>query len=227
MAAFNLWDESYHQKGLAVKAFNAWWKQLRYGKYRLGSMDFAKIYWLVKRHPEADIKLKYSVDYFEIRQGSFGEKTTRIFYKNGKDLDVSLRTYFVGAMSKQQKFYLALRSEIRDQVLEFKEQHKHEGCAHCGCASNLEVDHEDDFVELAKIFRYGTHVGVPSGFAGTWVPNQYDDDPETNTPRFMKQDSAIGEGWKKFHRQYAKLQMLCADCHKKKTIKARSGQKTS
>lgn len=221
MATFNLWDEAYYQKGLAVKAFETWWKQLRYGKYRLGSMDFAKIYWLIKRHPEADIKLKDAVDYFEIRQGGFGEKTTRIFYNNGKDIDVSLRTYFVGAMSKHRKFALALRAEIRDQILEFKEQHAHEGCANCGELNNLEVDHEDDFADLVKIYRYGTHIGVPLGPGGTWVPNQYDDDPETHQPRFTKQDAAIGEGFQKFHREHAKLQLLCADCHKKKTAKSR------
>jgi len=99
----------------------------------------------------------------------------------------------------------AYRTAVDDQVIAFKQQHQHEGCANgCTRQKDLHVDHILPFADL--VLQYEQQDPEPP-------PSQFEEDHTYHKKRFRIEDEEFTQRWREFHKQHAKLRILCSQCN--------------
>lgn len=108
----------------------------------------------------------------------------------------------VTGAAPRSKLLSALRHAVSPQVAEFKEKAE-KVCVQCGGGTPFHVDHIYPFSCLVKEFR-STHP----------TPTVFTD--EVGNQLGFGNDKGYAEEWCAYHRDKARLQLLCASCNLKK-----------
>lgn len=183
---------------------------------------YEKLLSIVKMHPNASQKIGLGIDYFEIVSNKLNQMsnsyTTILHRLDGTTDNISiLKCFQINIKNSLQILKEAMRYSVKDQTIEFREKKQIEGkleCAHCGNDklkfSEYDADHirpfcklSDDFLRLPDILSI--------------IPTTFDSCPTLHLKRFYKKDEEFENKWKKYHQQYATLQLLCRKCNLRKS----------
>lgn len=164
------------------------------------------IYELINNHPEAERKLNnFSHLKIGVNPKNKYQKALFVVYKDGTYDSIS----YVSCITKRKQSSRALlkkvlRNEINLDIWKFKIRSRSEFDFCDICVTKLdntcEVDHFGDY-------EFNT---IAEMFIG-----QLSNTPIIDEEKFV--DRCLANDWVNFHNTYAKLQVLCKVCHKKKT----------
>ena len=119
--------------------------------------------------------------------------------------------------SDKEKIQKAFRFGIREDTKLFRKLNETK-CNHCSqttAEDQLEVDHKDiSFKDLTKQFTEDRN------YTEEYLMTQIED--RNNIEMWLFTNKDIEDQWKSFHKEKALLQLLCLECHKKKTKKERA-----
>lgn len=160
---------------------------------------------LFKRHPKYPEKIDgmcdVSITYNKIGKGL----CLNIIKQDGTIDDISWKM----CVSEKEKdnFKSALRVAIHDQISLFRENNENK-CALCFTTKNVEyhVDHEIHFEELVHNFLKTCKLNKPTQFQNA----------EDNRKKFKTEDKDYEDEWNIYHKQHAKLRILCKSCNLKR-----------
>ena len=179
---------------------------------------------LFKRHPDFKSKTENMCN-IKIQQNkmSRGKAYETIIINNDETTtDIS---WIMAVSGKHKSPHInlmeAMRSCLDEQIRDFRQKNEIRSCEICGNIENLDVDHNDEknsaFAELVSNFsNENENIELPENFG------QLND--ETNRTCFLEKDNVFRDKWNEYHRQNAKLRMLCSKCNlsrpkTKKTLK--------
>lgn len=181
-------------------------KQLEeYVRKNLHKINIEDEFWidLLRQHPNFKQKIKYGVERIECRKGRLNKNSRELIIvrPDGSEDDISwlkcVRSY---KKSELTIFSQALRREVVEQIVTFKNIYKHEPCRMCGVQSEHADHFPVPFKDLVKYYINDNSIDI------TTV--EYVDDKRWGGLR------AIGhEQFKQFHHQNARLRMLCSSCN--------------
>lgn len=181
------------------------------GRHVTDNSDENFLRWLITRHPEAALKTGCGIAYFSARSPSgYTTRCLQIVRTDGSVTDFSWQAC-ITEPSPEQRIRAGMRKAVKNQVLAFKHARDDSPCEKCGqpCSSNAEADHcEPSFLELAN--RYAESLG---GYQ--------------NIKLEEARDGLIGNtlsSWHEtvfaeYHRQAARLRILCGPCHHEVTAR--------
>ena len=165
---------------------------------------------LLERHPEFELKTENMTN-LKIMRDALNRRAYKIMIvKNCEEVDISWKCA-ITAKGKPKKELLmsAMRVSVQDQIYEFKRNCTNRYCEICNSEELLQVDHNDQinsaFDELAYNFVNESKMEIPETF----------DELNDNTHRccFSEKDRAFKDKWAEYHRQNAKLRILCRICN--------------
>jgi len=178
-------------------------KELLYG-LPLGKIQHLESFVdVLQNHPEYTDKVGTGIESISIRMNRQNRAARELYITrtDGSEIDISWVICFTGKnRSYKSLLQLAMREAISPQILEFLKHNP--ACNKCGAANHLEVDHlEPSFKELSSMVNF---------------PPQIFLDGKYNGP--VLQESNEKTKWINFHKENARLQVLCKSCHKVKTF---------
>jgi hypothetical protein len=163
------------------------------------------------RHPETAEKVGPGVADIVVRRSEFGTRGFWLIRRDGSIVDFSYITALDGQPSVEAEARAALRWEINDQILAFRDVHAADlvgGTVACGLCrqpmtpDNVHVDHhEPTFDELAS--RFAGVLGGWDRLVVEWVG--------ATGRRLQNRDH--GDVWQIFHRQTARLRLTHRRCN--------------
>jgi hypothetical protein len=169
---------------------------------------------LLKRNPKFKSKSQNMCN-LKIQQNKLSrQKAYEILIINNDETttDISWKHDAIKGESKTKDIQLkeAMRSSVDEQILDFRRKNEIKSCEICGNIENLDVDHNDEknsaFAELVSNFsNENENIELPENFG------QLND--ETNRTCFLEKDNVFRDKWNEYHRQNAKLRMLCSKCN--------------
>ena len=161
---------------------------------------------LFRRHPKYPEKIYDICDISIVRNkvNSNGLELN-IVKSNGTVDDISWKNCISG--SEKDKFKGALRVCIDEQIRSFRSTCNNE-CAICKTlgAEEYHVDHENHFEEILYEFLQTTRRHKPTIFQNT----------NDNRKSFTSDDKEYEDEWKLFHKNKARLRLLCRSCNLKR-----------
>lgn len=181
-------------------------------------VDVGFLYDLLLMHPSAAQKVGSGVASFQVERNGYNTIGFWLTRTDGSRTDFSFLECLTPSSHKT-KVTSALRTEIQDQIYEFKLQvfGTQTGVVPCAITGELvtwktcHVDHEPSFDSLVKSWMSVEEL--------TWDllrvrPSQ---DGEVGNERLL--DPPAIESWQKYHRQHARLQIttIAANLNKKRT----------
>jgi len=140
------------------------------------------------------------------------QKELIIIKTNGEIDNVSALNYCVTG-KKGNDIISAMRDSITNQILYYRNSRKKLRCKLCESNEKIEVDHyEPQFIELSKNFLKDYKGELPTKF----------EDNKFNGCKFKVEDNNFELEWNKYHKDSARLRLLCKKCNntrKKTTFK--------
>ena len=170
--------------------------------HKIESGDINWVEDLLSRHPRWEDK---SENYKTITIEKIGANRAFFLVKNDDSLeDISYIKCFYGE-TEHMLVNKTLRNEISDQIVSFRRNcfsaHSEIKCEICETILkndlSTHVDHIIMFKDLVQSFRK-QHQNIPTKSIGT--------EREIS-------DTVISNEWKEYHKQYAKLRLLCDKCN--------------
>jgi len=164
--------------------------------------DLAFMLLLFERHPEFDLKRGCGIASVQIESNwnSRGFWITRV---DGSRTDISYRAC-LSPPTHEQNVRNAMRTEIRDQIWDFRKEHlKPE--ARCSVtdepltSNNVHVDHKYPFEDLLRDFL------AAWGLSADQITIRPTFDKETDT---LLADRALAAAWQKYHGERAELRLV-------------------
>jgi hypothetical protein len=184
---------------------------LRSGKVK--PEDDAFLRELVKRHPQAATKIGVGIDHFDIRRGGrFNQNVLWLVRRDGTETDISYRKCVNGDASHRAKVLAAMRAEIADQIIGFRDRAltTDARCALSGVpltTENLHVDHDPPFIEIAESF-FGR---ISGGVEAIRLTSEMD-----GALGRTLADRAMALDWRRFHQAGATLFLTSATANMRK-----------
>jgi hypothetical protein len=163
---------------------------------------------LLKRHPNYKTKTEYMIN-LAIRKGQLNKSSLAVWIiksNNKPDEDISWAKNCINSKNNSKKFELngALRSSLQEQIMSFKNNTLHK-CVKCNINAN-HVDHINHFESLTNIFL--------KKYENNLIPSDFDDMTDGSGRRcFKPTDSMFEKEWQTFHKDNAKLRILCEKCN--------------
>jgi hypothetical protein len=158
---------------------------------------------LFRMHPKYPEKI-YNIYDLSITANKISSKQfeLNIIREDGSTDDISWRNCIYG---EKDNFKTALRVSIDDQIKQFRNNNNKNECALCKTtdAISYHVDHENHFEEILFNFLQHTKMNKPTIFQ-----NAID-----NRKAFTSQDKEYDDAWKTFHKENARLRILCSSCN--------------
>ena len=163
---------------------------------------------LLKRHPNYKTKTEYMIN-LAIRKGkpNISSLAVWIIKSNNKpDEDISWAKNCINSKNNSKQFELnsALRSSIQQQIMNYKNSTSHK-CVKCNINAD-HVDHINHFELLTDMFlkKYNKNL----------IPSDFDDMTDGSGRRcFKSKDNIFEKEWQEFHKNNAKLRILCKKCN--------------
>lgn len=184
---------------------------------------------LTKRHPNHVVKLEDLSD-FAIVPNVMNPSALElnIVKTNGDMISISIDTCLRRkSETTQSKFHSALRYSIEDQILAFKSKFKsgNNKCTMCGESLNLYTAHADHIVYFKDLVDDFMIVLRRDGLS---IPTDYAKLPGKNVSIFKREDHVISRLFQEYHREHARLRLVCARCNlsrrKPRSSQYRSGR---
>ena len=164
---------------------------------------------LIKRHNEYEIKRGCGIKHFIIRQNRVNRKAYELNIMRLDDTIIDISYIHCCSLINNNELIRAMRYSIRKQILRFKNKSEMI-CNICNNTScDFHIDHINPFSLICSQFLKDK----------LYKPTQFIDCKKTNNPKFKKEDIEFKREWKQFHKQNAKLQVLCSSCNLKKSNK--------
>tara|TARA_Y100000590_G_C15531696_1_gene943434 strand:- start:140 stop:820 length:681 start_codon:yes stop_codon:yes gene_type:complete len=195
------------------KDFKEYANELIYKKIGICENIKSNIYYdelldLLKRHPNYKTKTEYMIN-LAIRRGQLNKSSLAVWIiqsDNKPDEDISWAKNCINSKnnSKQSELNSALRSSIQQQIMSFKNNTLHK-CVNCNINAD-HVDHINHFELLTDMFlkKYNKNL----------IPSDFDNMTDSSGRRcFKPKDSIFEKEWQKFHKDNAKLRILCQKCN--------------
>ena len=163
---------------------------------------------LLKRHPNYKTKTEYMIN-LAIRKGQLNKSSLAVWIiksNNKPDEDISWAKNCINSKNNSKKFELngALRSSVQEQIMSFKNNTLHK-CVKCNINAN-HVDHINHFESLTNIFL--------KKYENNLIPSDFDDMADGSGRRcFKPTDRMFEKKWQTFHKDNAKLRILCKKCN--------------
>lgn len=151
------------------------------------------------------------IDYFGVQRNEINKKTFHnyIRFKNEEIIDISFLNCvnLMGNENKNKNDYIfdlnqCLRKSINYQIEEFKKITKDKSCSLCKNIDKYHVDHIIKFRDLAKDFLKENKI----------IPDMIDDNI-IGGKKFKYDDDEFNIKWKEYHKNNAKLRILCETCN--------------
>ena len=161
---------------------------------------------LFQHHPKYPQKIDAITDIAIVRNKIKSQVLElQIRKEDGSTDDISWINCISG--TEKNTFKCALRVAIDEQIKVFRQITKYK-CSICNTldANEYHVDHENHFEELICRFLQNTKKDKPSSFKNT----------SDNRKCFTMEDKEYEEEWKQFHKNNARLRMLCRSCNLKR-----------
>lgn len=164
-------------------------------------------FWLITLHPEFEEKSGVGIKEFFITANPFKKSVKQVNIRrvDGSEIDFSWLTC-VDQKNKSNISNLsqAMRGAVVDQIIEFSSPRKHFACELCGDkTSKKHVDHEGPtFFKLVSDF-----------ISFNLTPEKFDDCETYHRAKFKKEDDSFEKKWKEYHRDNARLRILCERCN--------------
>ena len=144
-----------------------------------------------------------------------------IINKNDQEIDISWHCAITGKhKSKKHDLMSAMRIAIDKQINDYRINNKKNNCKLCNTDKDLDVDHsieeESAFDQLVVKFLESYNILKEN------LPNKFAElNDNTHRRCFLQSDVEFEEKWIKYHKEHAKLRMLCHMCNirQKKTKK--------
>jgi len=173
--------------------------------------DFYFLKDLMKRHPRYKVKFKSGCKAFIIRRMSRKHTALRFIDEKGGEYSISYNKCVTGLDSSLQQDRLkAMRNAIKDQTMAFyRENFTEESCCII-CEERLfagfiHVDHIVKFKDIASEFLS----------LRLEHPIEFDNKHDNKGVIFYWRDRGYQKEWEQFHRDRAKLRLLCQSCNLK------------
>jgi len=166
---------------------------------------------LCKRHPNYDNKFKQFMD-FTISYNKLNKKglALNILNNDGSFTEISWRICVLEkCKSIKTLFNNALRENIMNQILDFKNNSDLSFCRECNSLidknTNIHIDHyQIQFKQLVEDFLK---------FNKIIIPIEYNKKEVTFQTIFKEKDSWIGKLFETYHSEHATLRVLCETCN--------------
>jgi hypothetical protein len=165
---------------------------------------FNKVLDILKRHPQASVKLYNLKDITIENKGRFGFYVSLIYNDGNKD-DISWKMCITGRENSD-SLNIALRHTIDSQIKEYKNNNDTSYCDECKnkTGNDLHIDHVIQFKQLVNDFNKSR----------TDIPTEFDDAYDLPGRKIFKSlDSKYENEWKIYHRENAILRPLCRQCN--------------
>lgn len=165
---------------------------------------------LLSLHHEAEMKIGSGVRSIEVRIIEFGSRGFWITRTDGTMTDFSYRTAMSGAPTPKANVQAALRWEIQHQIEAFRDDAFKDGMIRCPLTGQVmtrgmaNVDHaEPTFAEMAENFAAVT---------GGWSALEVECEEGPGCRRLLR-DRELGETWRRYHQQVARLRVVHRDAN--------------
>jgi len=164
---------------------------------------------LLKRHPQYKNKTENMTN-LAIRRNTLKKKGFAIWIiKHNDELDVDIswakQCITQNSNSKDKNLTDAFRSSIHPQTIDFRNKNLHI-CEKCNQRNNIHVDHIIKFHVLKNDFlkKYKKNI----------IPYDFDDMKDTTGRTcFKEKDKQFEIEWQIYHKDNAKLRILCEKCN--------------
>ncbi len=197
-------------------------------QYALGTYEYAFLIDLIRvGHLTPEKKIGKGIQYFFVDRNFHGVTRFMLVREDCTD-DFS----FVNCIKNlgqdrtqakvtrvREKRQQAYRDAVSDQIHAFREVQRRDSggwvCNHCG--TNIpkivyHVDHDPDFVRTVLSFE-----AVYSGVLPAVFQDKGDLTYTESVCEFLPKDWVFQAAWQRYHREFARLQMLCSACNLAKT----------
>lgn len=129
-------------------------------KELLNSEDYEFMTSVFKNHPDWESKRKEGVKAIEVNRSIFGNKCFYIIRFDDTKIDISFHSAIDGDATLKSKVSSALRTAIRNEILDFKRKNVEYGVTRCVVSGevltkgNTNIDHYDlTFAEMCKLWN--------------------------------------------------------------------------
>ena len=158
---------------------------------------------LFPRHPKYPQKFLDMKSVGIRKNPSYRHLEVYLVYNDGKIDGVSVLKNCTSGRQNKDDLTIAMRSSVAAQIKAFRKSAV-QTCEICQSTSDLQVDHENPlFIELKNSFLRETKLPIPTEFHSK----------KDNTKTFTEADYAFRASWQDYHREHAKLRMLCGHCN--------------
>lgn len=164
---------------------------------------------ILERHPEWDSK-SLNMRTIKINNDALNAKALQtIIIKDSEEVDISWRCAITGKhKSKKSELMMAMRVSVQEQICDFKRTCGIYCCELCGHNKTLDVDHND---EKNSAFDELVHNFVDDN---NDIPDTFGELKDlTNRRCFLEKDYIFRDKWVEYHREHAKLRILCHKCN--------------
>lgn len=166
---------------------------------------FFELFTLLERHPKSDEYLKGVTD-FKIHTNYYDSGFECIRLYDDKEIEKSIswiKAIKAKDTSSKHKLSEAMRCSVRYQIYNHKLNNEMK-CAFCKSEDNLHCDHIIHFEKIKQDFLKRHHT-FPKHFSKLT--------DGSNQTCFLDSDLNFEEEWKRYHKDNAKLRMLCCKCN--------------
>ena len=166
---------------------------------------------ILERHPEWNSK-SLNMRTIKITNDALNVKALQIIIiKDSGEVDISWKCAITGKhKSKKSELMMSMRVSVEEQIQDFRRSCGRYCCELCGDDRTLDVDHNDEkksaFNELAYNFvEDNDDIKIPDTFGEL--------NDGTNRSCFLEKDYIFRDKWVEYHREHAKLRILCHKCN--------------
>ena len=155
---------------------------------------------------------------FVLIKDDYGDRCLGFKLEDDSIESITAKSYLIcfgkGTQTDDEKLHSAMRHEVKYQSHEYRDRHQHiQECFDCPCPkeAGLEVDHVIPYKTIVDSFftihdREEFKKSMNKEVQGLYW-------------RLREDHRKI---WREYHKQHAKFQLLCKECHKSKTKEERS-----
>jgi hypothetical protein len=184
----------------------------------IGKDDVRELLWLLERHPDAGQKRGAGILGFSVEVLSGGARRFRIVRTDGSATDFSFRKCIDRPTSRLGWITPALGVEIRDEVLQAKQNYfdahgDSEGRVSCqSCGAQVRIKEAD--ADHAPPFTFQVLTTTFIGALSLPVDQVLFEPLEDNQWGRRLRDRGLAARWRKFHHQHADLRIVCRSEHR-------------
>lgn len=176
---------------------------------------FEELLEILRQHYDTDTLLEGMVDLRIVRNKAGTGLEVQVIRADGEFVQISWIACIDGPPTIEQRLITALRDSTTEQILDFKSNSSAEKCEKCGrpMAFNekgRQVNHVDHIIHFEKLVKDFLKLMTQKGIR---LPNKFGKGNLTSRNAFLPEDKEFEDEWKTFHKENARLRILCPECN--------------